>query len=1104
LTTDELLERLTSLGISLTAVDGKLRVNAARGQLSDELKSAIAGHRDELLRTLPAQSTNGSRIARVSRAEPLQLSFFQERLWVVHRFDPENTAYNLVIVQSTRDPVDMARLEAAIRTLARRHESIRYSFKDNGALPSIVLQPADAIRIDVVDLRDRSETEQEQSLEAAVDAAAHTPFDLANEAAVRFIVLRRWSEGISLLIVAHHIAVDAWSLELLRREVVAAYAGELQPNDHELQYADFAAWQRRTQDAQLIRPDLDWWAAHLAGAPALSTFPPDGVHGPAPRARGATHTFSLSAERSASLRAMVREEGTTLYTALLAACAVVLQWYTGQQDIVLGSPMGMRDRPEFERIVGPFVNVLVLRLGLADDPTFAQLLARARNEMLDVHERRDVSFERIVERIHPARSLDHSPIFQVAVVLHNATGEASEGIRSGGALFDLTWFVRENSGRLECGLEYRTDLYSAEAVAQIARRLEGVLDEAVKDRHRKVSTIPLVAAAESEQLLGAFNATAVDLDPRSFAEQFARQAAATPNAQAVSFNGDALSYAGLNARSDRVARHLRATGIARGDVVGLCMPRSLEMLGALIGIHKSGAAYLPLDPDFPAERLNYMLSDSGARAIVFDRSIPAKLQMPAGVTAIDVATIDGAAIVAAESSAEGVGSSPESSDLAYIIYTSGSTGRPKGVEISHGALANFLGAMRREPGITPSDKLAAVTTLSFDIAALELYLPLVAGAEVVLVPRDVAVDGNRLVQLIDSHGITMLQATPATWRLLIEAGWRGRTDFRALTGGEALPPELADALLDRAGEVWNMYGPTETTVWSTVARVRRGEPITIGRPIANTRVYVLGAERQLMPVGMAGELWIGGRGVAIGYHDRPELTAERFVVDPFDRSGVSARMYRTGDRARWRTDGSLEHMGRLDEQVKIRGYRIEPGEIEAVLEAHPAVVQAVVVPRRHSSGDVRLVAYLIYASGQDLSVSEVRRLLRAQLPDYMVPSMFVTVDAIPLTPNGKVDRKALPDPFLQAANVSAVERTPPAPGLETLIADIWRNVLGITAVSAEDNFFDLGGHSLLALRVVGALQQATGWRMDPRLLFFQQLRQIAAAAPSPVELSSTR
>ena len=305
--------------------------------------------------------------------------------------------------------------------------------------------------------------------------------------------------------------------------------------------------------------------------------------------------------------------------------------------------------------------------------------------------------------------------------------------------------------------------------------------------------------------------------------------------------------------------------------------------------------------------------------------------------------------------------------------------------------------MHREPGIAAGDKLAAVTTLSFDIAALELYLPLVAGAEVVLVSREIAVDGQRLAQLIDAGGITMLQATPATWRLLIEAGWRGRPDLRALTGGEALPPELADMLLDRVGEVWNMYGPTETTVWSTAGRVRHGESITIGRPIANTRVYVLGAERQLMPIGMAGELWIGGRGVAFGYHDRPELTAERFVADPFDRGGVSARMYRTGDRARWRTDGTLEHLGRLDEQVKIRGYRIEPGEIEAVLEAHPAVVQAIVVPRRHISGDVRLVAYLIYASGEDLSVSEVRRLLRAQLPDYMVPSMFVTIDAMPLS-----------------------------------------------------------------------------------------------------------
>jgi acyl-coenzyme A synthetase/AMP-(fatty) acid ligase len=397
--------------------------------------------------------------------------------------------------------------------------------------------------------------------------------------------------------------------------------------------------------------------------------------------------------------------------------------------------------------------------------------------------------------------------------------------------------------------------------------------------------------------------------------------------------------------------------------------------------------------------------------------------------------------------------------------------------------------------MSPADTLAAVTTLSFDIAALELYLPLVAGARVVLVPRDVAVDGERLAQLLDANGVTLLQATPATWRLLLEAGWAGRPSMRALTGGETLPPELADALVSRVAELWNMYGPTETTVWSTAARVHSGKQITIGRPIANTRVYVLDPARHLMPVGVPGELWIGGAGVATGYHVRPELTAERFALDPFAVDKESARMYRTGDRARWRADGTLEHLGRLDDQVKVRGYRIEPGEIESVLETHAAVVQAVVVPRKQSSGDVRLVAYIVYAAGEDLSVSEARRLLRSQLPDYMVPSLFVTLDALPLTPNGKVDRNALPDPFTHERRASGGDRTPPAPGMETVLADIWRIVLQVTMVGAEDNFFDLGGHSLLALRVAATVRERTGWRMDPRLLFFQQLRQIAAAAP---------
>jgi amino acid adenylation domain-containing protein len=531
-------------------------------------------------------------------------------------------------------------------------------------------------------------------------------------------------------------------------------------------------------------------------------------------------------------------------------------------------------------------------------------------------------------------------------------------------------------------------------------------------------------------------------------------------------------------------------GVGAGAVVGVCMPRSPDTVATLVGIQKVRAAYVPLDPDFPVDRLSFMLADSGAHALVTNGFLPSGLSVPAGVKQADLAAQ--AATIGAHSP-ESIESAASPADLAYIIYTSGSTGRPKGVRISQAALSNFLGAMRHEPGMSPSDVLAAVTTISFDIAGLELYLPLVAGSCIELVSREEAANGPALVERMARCGATVMQATPSTWRMLLEAGWNPAPGFRAICGGEALPRDLADALLTRVSELWNMYGPTETTIWSTAQRVEPGEgPVPIGRPIANTHIYIMNRSGHPLPVGVPGEIWIGGAGVAEGYHGRSELTAERFVPDRF--SGKSgARLYRTGDLGKWWPDGRLEHLGRIDNQVKIRGYRIELGEIEAVLATHPAIAQATVVARDAGVGDRRLIAYVRYQGAGDLTASEVRKHLRQQLPDYMIPSVVVPLESMPLTPNGKIDRAALPDPF-HLVRRTAAEYVAPAPGLEQTLAEIWREVLAVDRVSADDNFFELGGHSLLSLRVAVAAEKRLGWRMDPRVLFFQTLRQIAGAA----------
>jgi amino acid adenylation domain-containing protein len=721
--------------------------------------------------------------------------------------------------------------------------------------------------------------------------------------------------------------------------------------------------------------------------------------------------------------------------------------------------------------------------------------------MLEAHERRHVPFETLLERLKPARNATHSPLFQIALVQHNAPQADSdkdgdtggESVRrAGGALHELTWFARETAAGLECSLEYRADLYSAATIERIAEHLETVLRGAADDGERRLSELAVLSRAELAQL-AQFYDTSVDFERSLFVTQFELVAARQGDVTALVSEGVALTYGELNLRANRLAHALRAKGAGRGVRVALCLERSPLLVVALLAIQKAGAAYVPLDPGFPADRRAFMLADSEAAILVTANDAAADLDVPANVAVVELA---------GEAAFDGYGSEnplretlPE--DPVYVIYTSGSTGRPKGVGVSHGSLLNLLWSMAREPGLTATDRLAAVTTISFDIAGLELYLPLLVGARVELVPLETATDGLALAELLRTQAITVLQATPATWRLLVEAGWEGLPGLRAFCGGEALPQDLAQSLLGRVGELWNLYGPTETTIWSTAARIERASDITIGRPVANTAVFIASSSGTLQPIGVAGEIWIGGAGVAIGYLGRPELTAERFVADPFGTVRGS-RVYRTGDLGRWRADGRLEHLGRLDHQVKIRGFRIELGEIEAALSTLDAVRQTVVVARDASPSDRRLVAYVVYEPGEDLTVSDVRRHLRATLPDYMIPSLVVTIEAIPLTPNGKVDRAALPDPFGRSA-VDAAEYEPPTSPLEVLLASIWSDVLKVERVGLNDNFFHLGGHSLLSLRVAAAVATRSGWRMDPRALFFQTLGQLAATGTAADE-----
>ena len=1071
----------------LRSLAGRIAPAQAGGELPGNRGAPAEPFRQETARSRaepPATSAEEAASLPAARAPGLPLSSFQMRLWVLYRLAPDSTAYNMVTAWLHEDEKDAAAVEGLIRAVLHENQILRAIFREEGVEPGVHPAPAEAVPIAIRDLRGLSSPDQEAAIRADRMAETRAPFELSAKPPTRWILFQVGEKRWVIMIAAHHIAMDEWSLTLLRRRIESRDA----QTPPALQYADYAAWQRQSADAEAIRDRLAWWESQLAGIPHLCTFPADRTSKVASNGTGSFRPFCWDAELVGELRTVIRREKVTVYMALLAVFAAVLRAHTGQGDVVVGSPMGARERPEYETIIGPFVNLLVLRLKLDDDPTFLELLRRTRDVVLDAYDHREVPFDMLVDRLAPPRFFDRPPLCQVAVVLHNATEENAPQIDGGGSVLDLTWYAREAGGRIEGSIEYRAELFDEATIDRIVQHLETFLRGALRNPGSRLSEVSLLTPAERQVVLATFNDTARDVDRASFVAMFERQVESRGDRAAVVFGEDRLTYAALNRRANQLARFLRGRGM-NGAPVGVALERSLEMIVALLGVQKAGAAYVPMDPQFPAERLQFMLADSGVAALIASPAILARFDQPAGVEVID---LDAASEELRGLEASDVGSGPAPEDIAYIIYTSGSTGRPNGVAVSHGALGNLIAAMRDQPGLREADVVAAVTTISFDIAALELYLPLAVGARIELAPHEVTVDGVALARLLFESGATVLQATPATWRLLIEAGWRGNPGFRAFCGGETMPRDLADELLERVDELWNLYGPTETTVWSTAGRVERGDAeISIGRPITNTSVYVLDALGAPAAIGVPGEICIGGAGVAAGYHNRPELTGARFVPDPFAEPG--ARMYRTGDLGRWAADGRLHHMGRLDRQVKLRGYRIELGEIEAALQAHPTVARTVVVAQNLTGEQPRLIAYVVYKSGKDLTASEARRHVRKTLPDYMAPSTFVALDRLPLTPNGKVDVRSLPDPFKSSSD-AADSHEPPATGLEQLIADIWQELLQVERVGANDNFFELGGNSLLSLRAITKIEARAGCRLQPRTLFFQNLRQLAAAA----------
>ena len=862
--------------------------------------------------------------------------------------------------------------------MVRRHEALRTTFAEVDGRPVQIISPAEPINFHVQDLTSLPEQTLENEAIRLVNLEAQQPFNLSQGPLIRVKLLRLEQQKHVLLVVMHHIVSDGWSMGVLIKEVAGLYQAysrkEESPLDElPIQYADYAAWQRQWLSGDLLEQQLSYWKGQLHAASAVLELPTDRPRPAVQTFRGSSLPVYLSKQVTDSLKALSRSEAATLFMVMLAAFKALLYRYSRQTDICVGTPIANRSRAEVEPLIGFFVNTLVLRSQLAPGLTFRQLLKRVREVALAAYAHQDIPFEQLVEQLQPQRDLSHNPLFQVMLILHNTPTTDLDlggltlsglGADSRTAKFDLTLSLQDTGQGLRGSLEYNTDLWDEQSMARMVGHFHNLVEAIVSDPDRRLWEMEMMGEAERRRLVVEWNQTGAQYSAdKCVHELIERQAEQRAGQVAVSFQGRHLTYGQLNSRANQLAHYLREKGVGDEELVGVCVERGLEMVVAVVGVMKAGAAYVPMDPGYPEQRLKQMMGDGRVRVVVTQRSVEEKVSGDSQT----VVRVDEDWEEISKQSEQNPVTAATSSNLAYVIYTSGSTGKPKGVEVGHASVVNLLESMMREPGMKSGEKLLAVTTISFDIAGLELYLPLVAGGEVEVASREEASDGRALSRRIAESGATVMQATPATWRMLMEAGWEGAEGMKVLCGGEAVTKEVGKGLLERVGEVWNVYGPTETTIWSGARRVERSEESgQIGGPIANTQMYIVGEEMEISGEGVAGELYIGGEGVGRGYRGNAEQTAERFVPDPY-RGEAGVRMYRTGDKVRQVGRGRIEYLGRADEQVKVRGYRIEVGEIEEVMRSHRGVKESVVVVREDVGGDKRLVAYVV-EEGENRSI----------------------------------------------------------------------------------------------------------------------------------------
>jgi amino acid adenylation domain-containing protein len=1055
----------------------------------------------------PEKRAQLEKLLREKLIEPRRfpLTFAQQRLWFLEQLYPGSPVNNIQVAMRVKGPLKAAVLEWSFNEILRRHEALRTSFSNIDGQSVQIVAPALKLVLTLIEIEGGSVDEREAEVTRLINQDASEPFDLFRGPLIRVSLLRLDEQDHVLLLSLHHIVSDLWSIEIIFRELSELYTSlcsDLTPSLPGLpvQYGDFAYWQRSQYDDRAAQEELSYWTQKLDQAPLVLDLPTDYPRPAIQTTNGAYEYMPLSQGLFDSLQALSAREGVTLFMTLIAAFETLIYRYTGKTDFTIGTPIANRNRTDIESLIGFFANTLVLRAGLSDNPSFQELLSRTREEVLEILAHQRFPFEKLVEALRPERDLSHTPLFQVMFVLNQSWVDAIDlpGLtlnaietKTGSAKFDLTLFMSAKNGLSAC-FQYNTDLFASATI----KRMLGHLDELLKgigaDPQKRISELSILTERERELLCGEWNDTQADYQFDSCIHRlFEAQVERAAHAIAVTYDNEHLSYFELNRRSNRIAHYLRRRGVGPEEIVGVHMERSPEMIVAMMAILKAGGAYLPLDPAYPFERLVFMTKDSRTRMVLTQEKEAAGLA-DGDLEMICLNQLRNQLSAESDRSPD-LEISP--TNLAYVIYTSGSTGKPKGAMLHHRGICNRLlwGIIDYELGET--DRVLSKTPISFDVSVWEIFAPLLAGSQVVIARPGGEQDSSYLITLIREQKITHADFVPSMLQLfLIEDGLEHCRSLKRITAaGEALTSDLTNRFFDRLdAELYNLYGPTEASLAVTYWPCRPGgdqRTIPIGRPMNNVQIYLLDPDLQPVPIGAQGELYIGGVAVGRGYFDRPDLTADRFIPNPFDPE-PNARLYKTGDLARYLPTGDIEFLGRLDHQVKVRGFRIELGEIEAVLADHPAVREALVVTREEHRGDRRLIAYLV-ANSPAPSVTELRNFIRGLLPEYMVPSQFVFLQTMPLTRNGKVDRDALPKPDSMRPALK-VDYVPPSAVQERSIAEIWRQTLGIDKVGIDDNFFDLGGHSLHLLQVHHQLKAALGGDLAMVELFkYPTIRSLA-------------